>query len=199
MISIPNHLVPGLNGVPGWALLLALLAVSLLLIFAGRTIVKVLAFLVVGLIGAGIGGMLGAQYLTSLGSAGALLGIVLGFVLGGLLGIALVAVGIGLAVGYGAYLLSLDFVSSMTVAVIVGIVFFIVGVALYGRILTLVTALAGGLLLFDVLRMYGLGQTVSIVLAAVVTLGGIYVNYRPRSKATQPTDSNVGGQQSGHK
>ncbi len=199
MISIPNHLVPGLNDVPGWVLLLALLAVSLLLIFAGRTIVKVLAFLVVGLIGAGIGGMLGAQYLMSLGSAGALLGIVLGFVLGGLLGIALVAVGIGLAVGYGAYLLTLDFISSMTVAVIVGIIFFIVGVALYGKILTLVTALAGGLLLFDVLRMSGLGQTVSIVLAAVVTLAGIYVNYRPRSKVKQPTASKVGGQQTGHK
>ncbi len=198
MISIPNQLAPLLSTVPEWALLLSMLIASLVLIFAGRTVVKVLAFLVVGLIGASIGGMLGAQYVVGFGSLGALLGILLGFVLGGLLGVTLVAVGIGLAIGYAAYLLTLGFVSSTTTALIVGAVFFIVGVALYGKILGLVTAVAGGLLLFDFLTMYGLGPTLSTILAAAVTLAGIWVQGGFRRKTSQPTASNVGGQQSAH-
>jgi hypothetical protein len=167
-----------------------MLVVSLLLIFAGRIVVKALAFLVVGLIGASIGGMLGAQYLTSLGSAGSILGVLIGFVAGGLIGLLLVRAGIGLAVGYAAYLLTLDIVSDATVAVVIGIIFFLIGVVLYNKILSLVTAVAGGFLLYDALRLYGLAPTVSTVLAAVVTLAGIWVQYRPRRRA-QPVFTSV--------
>ncbi len=196
-MSIPHLLDPGLSGIPESIALLGLLAVSLLLIFAGRTIVKVLAVLVVGLVGASIGGMLGAQYLGSLGSLGSLLGILLGFVVGGIIGVALVMAGIGIAVGYGAYLLTLDLVSSTTAALAVGAVFFIIGIAFYGKILTLVTALAGGLLLLDVLRMYGLGPTLSTVLAVLVTAAGIWIDYGLGKRRRKPTTSNLGGQSSG--
>jgi hypothetical protein len=199
MMSIPNQLQPLLNSVPEWALLLSLLVVSLALVFAGRKIVKVLAFLVVGLIGASIGGILAAQYLTSMGSLGTLLVVLAGFLLGGLIGLLLVAVGIGLAVGYGAYILTTTFVSGTTVPLIVGFVFFIIGVALYGRILGIITALAGGLLLFDVLTLYGLSSPLSIALAVVVTLAGIWVQEGlGRKKVTSSTASNVGGQQNAH-
>ncbi len=185
-----------MNTVPAWALLLSMLVVSLALIFAGRKVVKVFAFLMVGLIGASIGGVLAAQYLAGAGSLGALLGVLIGFVLGGLIGVALVAVGIGLAIGYAAYLLAQGFVSSTTIPLIVGLVFFIVGVALYNRILGIITALAGGLLFFDVLTLYGLSPTLSIVLAAVVTLAGIWVQEGLGRKKTSPTATNVGGQPS---
>ena len=196
MISIPGQFEHLLNGLPSWPLVLTMLVVALLLIFAGRTVVKVLAFLVVGLIGASIGGMLGAQYLTSIGWAGILLGALIGFIAGGLIGVLLVAVGIGLAVGYAAYLLTLDFVASTTVAIVVGVVFFIIGLALYGKILSLITALAGGLLLYDALRLYGLDPTLTTIIAVLVTLAGIWVQYgfgrrRPTAAATT-----VGGQQS---
>ncbi len=199
MILIPDQLAPLLSAVPAWALLLVLLVVSLTLIFAGRKVVKVIAFLVVGLIGASIGGILGAQYLMGAGDLGTLLGVLLGFFIGGLIGVVLVAVGIGLAVGYAAYILTRGFVSGTTIPLIVGFVFFIVGVALYGRILGLITALAGGLLLFDVLTMYGLGPTLSTILAALVTLAGIWVQEAAGRRVKRPAATDVGSQQSGRR
>jgi hypothetical protein len=199
-LSIPNQLTPFLNTVPAWALLLSMLLVSIVLIFAGREVVKVIAFLVVGLIGASIGGVLAAQYLAGAGALGTLLGVLLGFIVGGFVGMLLVAVGIGLAIGYAAYVLTASLVSGTTVPLIVGFVFFILGLALYNKILSLVTALAGGLLLFDVLQLYGLDPIVSIIVAGAATLAGIWVQEgMARKKVTQPTASNVGGQPSDHR
>jgi hypothetical protein len=170
-----------------------MLVVSLLLIFAGRKVIKALAFLVVGLIGSSIGGMFAAHYLTSLGSFGTVLGVLIGFVAGGLIGLLLVRVGIGLAVAYAAYLVTVDIVSSTVAAFVVGFVFFVVGWILYNKILSLVTALAGGFLLYDALRLYGLNPTISTILAVLVTLAGIWVNFRHRRRAkwTTPFETSV--------
>jgi hypothetical protein len=198
MIPIPNQLAAITGTLPAGALLLSLLAVSLLLAFAGRTIIKVIAFLVVGLVGAGVGVLLAAQYLAAWGTAGTLLGVLGGFVVGGLIGVLAVALGIGLAIGYAAYLLTTTLVSGTTIPLIVGFVFFIVGVALYNRILGLVTALAGGLLLFDVLTMYGLGPLPSMLFAALVAVAGLYVQESSGKKNVPPqAASPAGGQQSG--
>jgi len=178
VISIPGQFTHLLHGLPTWPLFLLLLVVSLLLIFYGRTVVRALAFLVVGLIGASIGGMLGAQYLTSLGSAGGVLGLLIGFFAGGLIGLMLVELGIALAVGYAAYLGTLSFVSSTTVALVVGIIFFIVGLVLYKKILTVVTAVGGGFLLYDALSFY-VDPTVATIVAVLVTLLGLWYNFRP--------------------
>ncbi len=193
MDPIPSQFSNLLKGVPSWPLILAMLVVSLLLIFAGRKVVKALAFLVVGLIGASIGGEFAAKYLTSLGSFGTILGVLIGFVAGGLIGLLLVRVGIGLAVGYAAYLVTVDLVSSTIVALVVGFVFFVVGWLLYNKILSLVTAVAGGFLLYDALRLYGLDPTVSTVLAVLVTLAGIWVNFRHRRKTkwAMPNETSI--------
>ena len=191
MTSIPGQFQHLLNGLPTWPLIIVMLVVSLLLIFAGRKVIKALAFLVVGLIGASIGGVLGAQYLASLGVFGRVLGILIGFFVGGLMGIVLVALGIGVAVGYGAYLLTLDIVSNSTAAIVVGIIFFIIGLALYSKILSLVTAVAGGFLFYDALRLYNLNPILATLLAAVLTLAGILVQYRSRSNTVEPEFTNV--------
>ena len=187
-----------LSTIPVWAQEVTMLIVSLILIFAGRKVIKILAFLVVGLIGASIGGALAAQYLTGAGSLGNLLGVLLGFVIGGLLGVMLLAVGIGLAIGYAAYVLTAGFVSGTTIPLIVGFVFFIIGLALHNKVLGFVTALAGGLLLFDVLQLYGLDPTVSVIIAGVATLAGIWVQEGLGRKKVTQTVSNVGGQPSAH-
>jgi len=191
--SITDQFSQLLKGVPSWPLIIAMLVVSLLLIFAGRKVIKALAFLVVGLIGSSIGGMFAAHYLTSLGSFGTVLGVLIGFVAGGLIGLLLVRVGIGLAVAYAAYLVTVDIVSSTVAAFVVGFVFFVVGWILYNKILSLVTALAGGFLLYDALRLYGLNPTVSTILAVLVTLAGIWVNFRHRRRAkwTTPFETSV--------
>jgi len=51
MFSIPSSLVPAMAHVPGDVLFLALLVVSLALVFAGGTLAKVVAFMVMGLVG----------------------------------------------------------------------------------------------------------------------------------------------------
>ena len=183
---------------PGWLPLLALLAVSLVLIFYGRSVVKVIAFFVVGLIGAAIGSALAAQFLPGAGDLGTLLGGLLGFAIGGLIGVVLVMVGIGVVMGYGAYTLTQQFVSGNIIPLVVGFVFFILGIALYNKILGVVTALAGGFLLFDVLVAYGAGSTLSIVVAVALTLAGIWVqeNMHRKKKASQPTLSGAGSQPS---
>jgi hypothetical protein len=194
MFSTPNILAPVHAYVPAWLLLLSLLAVSLILIFAGRTLVKVVAFVVVGFAGAAVGGTLAVQFLPpGLG----LVGILLGFVLGGLLGVALISVGIGLAVGYAAYLLALDLALGATIALVAGVAFFIVGLALSSRILAIVTAIAGGLLLFHVLTDFGLGTT-ALLIAAVLTLAGLWVQLAPGRRIKPPTAAKAGGQQHDH-
>jgi hypothetical protein len=177
LVSIPDQFTHLLSGFPAWPLFIVLLVVSLLLIFAGRSVVKLLAFLVVGLIGASLGGSLGAQYLTSLGSLGGALGFLIGFFAGGLLGLLLIHVGIGLAVGYAAYVLALSLGSGTTMAVIIGFVFFLVGFLLYNKILTVITAVAGGFLLYDALGFY-LDPPIAGVIAIIVVLVGIWSDTR---------------------
>jgi hypothetical protein len=187
VVSIPGQFEHLLSGLPTWPLVIIMLVVSLLLVFIGRKVVKILAFLVVGLVGASIGGILGAQYLAGLGWFGKLMGVLIGFFTGGLVGVALVAVGIGVAAGYAAYLLTLDIVSDTTVALVLGIIFFIIGLALYGKILSVITAVIGGLLLYDALRLYGLGSALSVALALMVTLAGIWIQSRSGRRTQRPT------------
>jgi hypothetical protein len=51
-----------------------------------------------------------------------------------------------------------------------------------------VTALAGGLLLFNVLTTVGLGLTLSTLLAAGLTLVGLWVQYSPERRVA-PTQA----------
>lgn len=192
MVSIQQMLGPALAQFPAWALVLALLAVSLVLIFAGKSLVKVVAFLVVGFLGAAFGGSLAVHYLSpDLG----FVGVLLGFVAGGLLGLVLLPLGVGLAAGYAGYLVALDLALGPMVALIAGATFFIVGALLSGKILGIATAVVGGLLLFDVLsRFVGLDPFVATLLAAALTVVGLWVQLAPERHPTQPTSTAVGGQ-----
>lgn len=192
MVSIPNSLSPVLPGVPADLLLLALLGVSMVLIFAGRTLAKVVAFLAVGIVGAALGGTLAAQYVAQW----QILGVLLGFVIGGLLGVALLPLGIGLAVGYTGYVIALDLALGPTAALVAGVAFFVVGALLSGKILSVATAAIGGLLLFDVLTRYGFGSTLATLVAALLTLAGLWVQLSPDRRPSQPTATQVGGQPS---
>jgi len=174
-MSIPNQLAPLLGSVPAGTLLLFTLIVSLLLIFAGRMVVKILAFLVIGVIGASLGATLVSHYFSASGNLGILLGVLGGFYLGGVIGMLLVEVGVGLAMGYAGYLLTTGFVSGTTIPLVVGFVFFIIGVVLYSKILGVVTAVAGGFLFYDVLLTYGIDPILSTIVAAVLTIAGIWV------------------------
>ena len=170
---------------------MGLLALSLVLIFAGKTLVKAVAFVVVGFVGASLGANLAAQYLAP---SWEIAGIFLGFVLGGMLGVTLIVLGIGFAVGYAAYLVALDLALGQTAALVTGVVFFVVGLALSGKVLTVGTAVVGGLFLFNVLTLYGLGPTTATLVAAALTLAGLWVQLA-QGRMSQSTSS-AGGQPS---
>lgn len=190
MSSVPNALAPALVQVPAPLLLVALLAVSLAMIFAGGTLAKVLAFLAVGVAGAALGGSLAVQYLSQ---SWAIVGLLLGFAVGGMLGVVLLSVGVGLALGYAGYLVALDFALGTTVAIVVGVVFFVVGLALSSRIIGLATAVLGGLLLFGALTQYaGLSLAFGTLLAGALTLAGLWVQLGPRHASQTPAQ--MGGQ-----
>jgi hypothetical protein len=179
--------------VPEPLLLVALLGFSLAFIFAGETLVKLAAFLLVGLIGATFGGTLAVQYLSH---SWEIVGVLLGFVIGGLLGVALIPIAVGLAVGYAGYVVALDFALSSTMALIAGVALFIVGLALSSKIVSVATALIGGLLLFNALTYYGLGSTISTVVAALLTVIGLWYQLGPERRMSQPATTSVGGQPS---
>jgi hypothetical protein len=196
MLSMPNFAIPELAHVQTPLLLLAMLAVSLLLIFAGSSIAKIVAFVAVGLVGAAFVASLAAQFLSP---ASYLVGAILGFAIGGLLGVVMIILGIGLIAGYAGYLLALDFGLSPFVGLVAGIVAFVVGLWLSDRILALGTAVVGGFLLFNTLTYLGLGYSTSIVVAAATTLIGIGVQWGLRRRMAQPNAPRMGGQPNDHR
>ncbi len=166
---------------------LIVLVISLALIFAGRQVIKVLAFIVVGLAVGAVGILLGNLALSGLG---AFLGFVLGFIVGGLLGLLLLRVGVGIALGlFSLYaiatLLSLPRFS--IVPIIVGLVFFVVGVLLSNRILAVVTAAVGGLLFFDVTTGFlGVPLLIAGLVAILLAVIGAWVQWPRGHKIMSP-------------
>ena len=191
MVPFQHALSPVLAQVPAQLLFLALLGASLVLIFAGRTLAKVVAFLVVGFVGAAFGGQLAAQYLPP---PWALLFMVIGFAVGGLLGVVLLPLGVGLVVGYAGYLVALDLALGHLPALVAGAALFVVGALLSGKILGAATALVGGFLLFGVLTHYGFDQTLATLVAAFLAIMGLWLQLAPDRRPAPPTTTSVGGQ-----
>jgi hypothetical protein len=173
------HFISGLGG-SVFALVLGLVALAL--IFAGREVIKGLAFLVVGLAVAAFGVATGGLLL---GVVGAIVGGVAGFLVGGLIGLLLVDFGMGLALGYFAYLVTRFLTHSLILAVIVGIILFFVGIAISSKLLELVTAAVGGLVLYSVLVFFGVVPFDSAVVSLLLAVVGFFVQRSRRQKGEQ--------------
>jgi hypothetical protein len=168
-----------LSGFSGGVFAVILLGLSLVLMFRGRSTIKGLAFLVVGFAGAAFGLAVGGAVL---GVIGAILGVVLGFLVGGVIGLLLVNVGMGLALGYYGYLAIRDLTNVFVLAVVVGIILFFVGVAISSKLLDLVTAILGGVILDGVLLFFGLSPPYAAIISLVLAAGGFYVQFRNRRR-----------------
>lgn len=170
-MSVTTFFPHSLSGASGDVYALLLLVVSLGLIFAGRSIIKGLAFLAVGLAGATLGLAAGAAVL---GPIGAVIGGFLGFLVGGVIGVWLVEVGMGVALGYFGYLVTRYLTSSLLLAVVVGVFLFFVGLAVSNKLLELATAVLGGVILYGVLLFFGLAPLDAAVAGIVMTVAGFY-------------------------
>jgi hypothetical protein len=160
--------------------MLALLVASFALIFAGRTLMKPLAFLVVGFAGTILGAVIGGAYL---GFLGLLVGGVIGFLLGGLLGHLLLSVGIGFALGLLAFMAAQPLTHSTALSLMFGLAFTAAGILLSGYVLALISSILGGLLLFSVMMSFGLPPTLAALLSTGLSTVGLILQGRPISKA----------------
>jgi hypothetical protein len=172
-----NFLPHALSGFGGslFAVILALVALGLM--FSGRSIIKGLAFLVVGLAGAAFGLAVGGAFL---GVIGAVIGGVLGFLVGGAIGLLLVHVGMGLALGYFGYVVTRDLTSLFALAVVVGIILFVVGLAIASKLMELVTAVLGGVIFDVVLVFFGVPPLYAAVVSVLLAALGFSVQFRNR-------------------
>lgn len=178
-----------LTGLSGTTLLLLLVVLSMVLVFAGRKLVKALAFIMSGLVVGSIGASLVTSYISGTGSIGGVLGAIIGFFVGGFIGLALIYLGIGIGIGYLGYEITVTYVPSEIISIIVGIVFFALGVILANKILSIATSVLGGTLLYEVLTNFGAGFIVSLSLAAWVGLLGMWIQTiesRSQAKKTAP-------------
>lgn len=168
-VNVFPHALSGFGALV-YAVVLALIALALM--FAGRRVIKGLAFLVVGLAGAAFGVAAGGAVL---GIVGSVFGAVIGFLVGGAIGLFLVSIGMGLALGYFAYLATDFLTHSHIFAVFVGIVLFVVGLAISGKLLGVVTAALGGIIFYNVLIYFGISSLEAGLLAFVIALAGYLV------------------------
>jgi hypothetical protein len=146
--SLLRNLFPSTLTLPEAMLLLA---VALALIFAGRQVVRVIAFIGVGLVFAAAGAALGTIIL---GVFGLVAGALIGFIIGGVLSLVLLPLAMGIAIGLIAYHLLLAFTGFYLLSLVIGFVFFIVGIILSVKLLSLATAAFGAFLLLDVLTVF---------------------------------------------
>ena len=160
-----SYLQNYLHGFPYTVSLLLLLVLGLALCFAGRALIKGLAFIITGVIVGIIGAAIGVTFL---GPLGLLLGAVVGFIVGGFLGLLVVRLGVGIALGYLGYSISGGYVSSAIIPIVVGVVLFFVGIALTNQLLSISTAVVGGLLVFEVMSAIGFGFVIDAG-AAIIT------------------------------
>jgi hypothetical protein len=169
-----------LSGPEAFVFATILLALSLALLFFGRSVIKGVSFLVVGVAGAAFGLAVGSFFL---GATGALIGGILGFLVGGAIGLLLAHIGMGLALGYFGYLATNDLTHLFALAVLVAAILFFVGVALSSRILELATAVLGGVIMYGVLVFFGLPPLYAAPVSLALAAAGFYAQENRRNKS----------------
>lgn len=160
----------------GTLALLALLAAAVALLFAGRQVIRALVFLLAGSAGAVLGSALATAML---GQAYAFLGLIAGLLSVGLLSLALLPLGVGLALGYYGYLAVGEIAPGGLAPMVAGLILFVVGAYLAGKILSVASVLLGGLLLFNTLGLVGATASQSIALSGLLAVLGLLVQFRP--------------------
>ena len=179
--SIPSSLLP--SGLATPIFLIALLLASLFLIFFGRRVIKVVAFIFGGLAGAYFASILGANFL---GSFGTILAEVAGFLLGGFLGMSFLSFAVGLGLGYAGYAATQAILGSTLASIAVALVLFVVGMILAGKILSLVSVIFGGFLLLSVLSFLGIQLELAILAVIVLSSIGLWVQNESAKRMSPP-------------
>jgi hypothetical protein len=175
-----RDLVPPLGGT---VIVIAMLVLGIALLFAGKSLVKAIVFIVAGLFGALIGASIGA----ALGPLGIVLGAIGGFIVAGLLGYFLLHVGIGLGLGFLAFATTRSYTGGLIIPLVIAVVFFVIGVILTDQILELATALLGGFLIYEVAILFNVPDLIAVLGAGVLVVLGFWVQHKRQPRKPEPT------------
>ena len=155
---------------------LILMLLGLILVFAGRGVIKFIAFLIGGIIGGLAASIIMAPYL---GGATILAGII-GFILVGALTQLLLPVGAGLIAAALTYLF-LKPLLNVIFALILAVIMFLIVLMLFNKTLAVGTAFLGSLIFLMGIRQFiSLDIYLSLLIIAVLTAIGCIVQLRSR-------------------
>lgn len=155
---------------------LILMLLGLILVFAGRGVIKFIAFLIGGIIGGLAASIIMAPYL---GGATILAGII-GFILVGALTQLLLPVGAGLIAAALTYLF-LKPLLNVIFALILAVIMFLIVLMLFNKTLAVGTAFLGSLIFLMGIRQFiSLDIYLSLLIIAVLTVIGCIVQLRRR-------------------
>jgi len=154
---------------------LAAVVVGLGLAFLGRKIIKILVFLGAGLAGAKFAfTLLEERYDAPIPLVGALIAfLVLGF-----LSLAIMKVVFGVMLGLLGYVVTYSATSNQLIAILVGVIVFVIGLVVFKYYLSVATAFAGAVLVFSGLQAMEMVEAVSLLIAVLVGIVGAYVQVK---------------------
>ena len=144
--------------------------VGLGLAFLGRRVIKFLVFFGGGL----MGGLLAYALLENQSQPIPLVAALVGFLVLGFLSIAILKFIFGAMVGIAGYFIAVALTGNQMMAILVGIIIFILGWFLFKYYLSLATAFAGGVLVFAGLQSVGLPDVFALIIGIVIGIAGVY-------------------------
>lgn len=149
---------------------LLILLVGLGLAFLGRKIIKILVFCGGGIAGASLAYAL----LENQADPIPLIAILVGFLILGFLSIVVLKFIFGAMVGIAAFFIANAITGNILMAILIGILVFILGWFLFRYYLSVATAFAGGVLIFAGLQSIGVPDVIALIIGFVIGIAGIY-------------------------
>jgi hypothetical protein len=149
---------------------LLILLVGLGLAFLGRRIIKILVFCGGGIAGASLAYAL----LNGQDQPIPLIAALVGFFVLGFLSIVILKFIFGAMVGIAAFFIANAITGNILMAILIGILIFILGWFLFKYYLSLATAFAGGVLVFAGLQSIGVPDVIALIIGVVIGIAGVY-------------------------
>jgi hypothetical protein len=149
---------------------LLILLVGLGLAFLGRKIIKILVFCGGGIAGASLAYAL----LKNQADPIPLIAILVGFLILGFLSLVVLKFIFGAMVGIAAFFIANAITGNVLMAILIGILVFILGWFLFKVYLSVATAFAGGVLAFAGLQSIGVPDFIALIIGVVIGIAGIY-------------------------
>ncbi|MEM1584043.1 MAG: hypothetical protein QXF28_04570 [Nitrososphaerota archaeon] len=151
---------------------------GLIMTFYGRKLVKVVSFIVGGIIGA----ILIYQYVVpwlEIGEPFSYIMSLLGFIIAGVLAIALIQLLGAMIVGYLAYRFVYPYFHDWVISLVIAVVVFAVVLILFNKLLSIGTAILGALLVtYSINLIIPLTPIISLIIVIVLAIVGAYYQLR---------------------